>query len=325
MPTSSPQRWYRRLAIRVPRVAAANPAPNRADALARLEALRALDEGLPEATHTLLLEPQRPIGPTIVLWHGFTNAPSQFGPAAERLQAMGYRVLVPRMPRHGLADVLNRDLAALTEAELCTHAEDVIDIAAGLGSDVWVVGLSAGGVLAAWAAATRAEVSRLLLIAPLIGPKGFPMPAVRLAVKFPKLIPNFYLWWDPRLKANLGHSPYAYPGFPLPGVIRFLHLSESMFDGSVPAAHRLERAVLVTNPSDLAVRADAATEFAARVFKPDADFYAHLSVERGLKWTHDFVDPWSPDGATPDQVVAVLAAGLGVGDPSAHELLGTAD
>ena len=39
------------------------------------------------------------------------------------------------MPYHGLADVLNRELAKLTSADLVGHAEAVIDIAAGFGDD----------------------------------------------------------------------------------------------------------------------------------------------------------------------------------------------
>jgi hypothetical protein len=36
---------------------------------------------------------------------------------------------------------------------------------------------------------------------------------------------------------------------------------------------------------------------------------------------HDFVDPYSPGAGTTEQVVAILEAALGVGDPTAGGLL----
>ena len=314
--------WFRRgLAVTSPAVPTSETAADRDAALARLEELLALDDGIPEMTRSRFLEPAADASTTIVIWHGFTNAPSQFVAVAEQLRDAGYRVLLPRMPHHGQADVLNRDLKNLTEAELVAQVNTCIDIAAGLGERVWVVGLSAGGTMAGWAAATRPEVSRLVMAAPLVGPKGFPMPAVRLCVKFPRVVPGMYMWWDPRVKADLGHSPYAYPGFPLPGVVPFLHLSESLFDGSVPIGHRLERVVLVSNHNDLAVRQDVARSFAARVFGPAADYYGEAVIDPGLKWAHDFVDPWSPGAGSTEQVAAILAAGLGTGDPTAGGVL----
>lgn len=317
----SPKRWFRRLPVKTPRAVVAAPAADREAALAKLAELEALDDQLPEVTRTQLFEPDEPTGLTVVVWHGFTNAPVQFVPIAEQLRAARYRVLLPRMPHHGLADVLNRDLLNLSPDELVAHVNLCLDIASGLGNRVWVVGLSAGGVLAAWAAATRPEVSRAVLAAPLVAPSGFPMPAVRLCVRFPRLVPRYYLWWDAKAKADLGHSPHAYPGFPLPGVMPFLNLSENLFDGSVRVQHQLQRVVVVTNPNDDAVRSDAAAAFGRSVFGSSADYYGEAHVDPALNWTHDFVDPWSPAGGSTDQAVALLGAALGVGEPTAGGVL----
>ncbi len=314
--------WFRRLIpIPAPPESAPAPAGDRAAASAKLAGLRAADAEIPEITRTRFVEPEGAALATIVVWHGFTNAPSQFGPAAEELGRLGFRVLVPRTPHHGLPDVLNRDLNNLTEAELVAHVDTCIDIAAGFGDPVWVIGLSAGGTLAGWAAANRAEVERLVLAAPLVAPKGFPLPLVRLMVRFPILVPRIYWWWDPRKKADLGHSPYAYPGFPIPGVMPFLHLSEAMMDHSVVAGHRLERVVLTSNPGDLAIRRDAARTFAGDVFGVRSGYYGEANIDPGLKWMHDFVDPYSPDAGTTEQVVAILTAALGVGEPAAGGVL----
>ncbi|MGC4152948.1 MAG: alpha/beta hydrolase [Propionicimonas sp.] len=317
---SSARGFRRWLLIAAPPSGKPQPAADAAEARRRFEAFCALDdERVGESTRTQLFEPEGPALATIVAWHGFTNAPSQFVAVATALAEQGYRVLVPRQPEQGFTDVLNRSLAGLTVPDLIAHVDTCIDIAVGFGDPVWVAGLSAGGVLAAWAAATRSEVQRAVLLAPLVAPKGVPMPAVRMLVKFPRLVPRIYYWWDPRVKENLGHSPHAYPGFPVPGLMPYLHLSEALFDH--PAECSLTRVVLVSNPGDFAIRRDAARSFATTVFAPRADYYGEATVDGELGWWHDFVDPWSPHRGSTEQVVAVLLAAFGVGDPTAGGVL----
>jgi hypothetical protein len=144
---------------------------------------------------------------------------------------------------------------------------------------------------------------------------------VRLFVKFPRIVPRIYWWWDPRVKARIVGSPHAYPGFPLPGIMSFLHLSEWLYDGSVQEGHDLERVVLVTNPGDFAIRKDAAQAFASAVFAPRAAYSGEALIDAGLKWMHDFVDPLSSDTGSTEQVAAILLASLGPGEPTAGGVL----
>ncbi len=323
MPVVPPaSRGFRRaIRVQAPAVPTPRPAASVAEARTRLADLAAADDQrVGESTRTQLFEPEGPARATLVAWHGFTNAPSQFVAVGAALAGLGYRVLVPRQPYQGFTDVLNRSLSDLTVADLTGHVSACVDIAAGFGDPVWVTGLSAGGVLAAWAAATRDEVRRLALLAPLVAPKGLPLPAVRLMVRFRALVPGIYYWWDPRKKENLGHSPHAYPGFPVRGLMPYLHLSEAMFDGRV-ADHQLERVVLLSNPGDFAIRRDAARSFASEVFAGHSGYYAEATLDGGLGWWHDFIDPWSPRRGSTEQVVAVLLAALGVSDPTAGGLL----
>lgn len=317
------RRFFRRQLLPIPPVPAGRPTPtaDASHAAVALADLISADVSVPVATRTRLYEPSGAARATVILWHGFTNAPPQFAPVAYALAEAGLRVLLPRMPRHGEADVLTQDLAQLSVVELVEHVDACVDVAAGFGDPVWVIGLSAGATLAAWAAATRAEVSRVVLAAPLVAPKGLPLPLVRVLVRFPVLVPDIYFWWDPRKRELLGHGPYVYPGFPMPGILPYLHMSEALFDHAVTVCHPLERCVLVDNPNDYAIRRDAARLFAAEVLADQAQVHGIAHIDPTLGWMHDFVDPHTPGTGSTEQVSALLLAALGVGDPAAGGVL----
>jgi hypothetical protein len=310
---------WRGISIPLPPASQPRPCTSREEALARLLILQsAEDDRVNDACRTVLLEPSSPGAASIVIWHGFTNAPPQFLHIAEALRQAGYPVLLARMPRHGLADVLNRDLLDLTATDLTEHVDECLDIAAGLAPEVWVVGLSAGGVLAGWSGAFRKEVRRVAVAAPFAAPKAIPYPLVRLMVKFRRLIPAVYFWWDPRKKADLGESPYVYPGFPLPGMLPFLQLAESLHDRRVRPINQPDRVVLISNPGDFAIRRDVARELVFRTFGASGSNVFEATIDEGMGWWHDFVDPWGPHIGTAEQTAAVFFAALGIGnDPSA--------
>lgn len=313
-PNPGPTGFRKLLPIPAPPDASPRPARDRDEAQARLADLQARDhDGISQETRTRLFEPVGGSDATVIIWHGFTNAPSQFVEVSQWLSDHGLRVLLPRMPYHGHSDVLNRHLEELATHELVEHVDTCVDIAAGLGERVWVLGLSAGSVLASWAAATRPEVDRVVLAAPLVAPKGFPMPLVRLFVRSPRLLPRIYMWWDPRKKENIGESPHAYPGFPVRGILPFLHLSESMYDGRVAPNHPLRRVVLLSNPGDFAIRRDAARAFTSHVFESAADYLGEATIDPALGWWHDFVDPNALRGGSTDEVAPIFATCLGVG------------
>lgn len=289
------------------------PAGDREEAMARLAKLQAEDaDEVADACRTRLIEPSAPARATLVLWHGFSNCPAQFAEVAELIAEGGVRVLLPRVPQHGKKDVLTRDLLELTTGQLIEHVDTCIDIAAGFGQPVWTAGLSAGGVLASWAAVTRHEVTRVAAASPFVAPKGMPLPVVRLFVRYPWLLPNIYFWWDPRKKENLGESPYVYPGFPLPSMVPVLHLAETMFDDHIEPNHRLRRAVLISNPGDFAIRRDAAQKFADSTFRDAADFYAEINLDADLGWWHDFIDRYGPHHGPAEQVAEVFLSALGI-------------
>jgi pimeloyl-ACP methyl ester carboxylesterase len=298
----------------VPALPDIDPAPARDEeaALKAFEVLSAADgPEVSPAARTQLLRPQGPARGTLVVWHGFTNCPAQFAEVAEILCAEGFFVLVARIPRHGNSDTMTRDLEELIVEEIAAFANHCVDVAAGLPAPLGVIGFSAGGGLAAWMAASRAEVERVVCMSPLVAPRGFPMWVVRLVVRFRTLMPAAWIWWDPRKKERLNGSPHVYPGFPMTGLIPFLHVGVSLHDERVQANHRLQRAALVTNPRDLAIRNASAEMMMARVFAGHADSVVEYALARSLGWWHDFIDQYGAGSGEPEQIAELLMVALG--------------
>src|SRR6266516_4707399 len=98
--------------------------------------------------------------------HGMTNCPQQFVELAPLFFAQGYNVLIPRMPYNGLADCDTDELKNLTAVDLRDSCNTMVDIAHGLGDHIIYVGMSVGGMMAAWVAQYRADVDKAILIAP---------------------------------------------------------------------------------------------------------------------------------------------------------------
>ncbi|MEV1159173.1 alpha/beta fold hydrolase [Micromonospora chokoriensis] len=112
----------------------------------------------------------------VLLLHGYTLAPEQYDELAQEFFDSGYNVWVPRAPQHGTVD---RQAHHRVEAEeLTTYAAQAWAIAAALGDEVGVVGISGGAVLATWLAQVPgAAVRRLLVLSPFFGPNPRQAPA----------------------------------------------------------------------------------------------------------------------------------------------------
>ncbi len=315
--------------IGIPSLKPGTPAPttDTAEALARVDAVRDLEaEECVDACRSFLLEPDgAPLG-TFVYFHGFTHCPDQFRAVGSVLRDRGYRVLATRQPYHGLPDRMTRSLRDLEAEEIIEHVDRTIDLAAGFKEPLYVLGLSGGGVQAAWAAATRAEVDDVLVISPATSPGWSFVPMVRLFVRFRLMLPDTYIWWDPKTKTERVQSAYEYPGFPLPGIIPLLHMGIELGDRRVAAGHPIRRAVLLTNPNDRAVSRPAARWMMRRTFGGRDTELREVVVARRLHWRHDFIDPASRTSGEPSRVADVVLAAFGLSDdPSAGGLIGPGD
>jgi len=233
-------------------------------------------------------------GTVVLLFHGFANGPEQFRSLAQRLHAAGANVYLPRLPHHGLADRMTGDLRHLTAAELVRFSDAQLDIACGLGDTVVVAGLSLGGLQAAWAAQTRPEVDRAVLISPLFGLTLVPRPLLAPLRRFWLRTPNQFLWWDPRAREALPGPLHVYPRYSTRALAEALREAAAV-ERSIRDRPPLARSVLVvTVPGDLAVD-NATTARAVREWRRRAaGRVATYEFPRQWRLGHDIVDPGQP-------------------------------
>lgn len=271
---------------------AARPATSYDEALARVAALVAHDDGPlhPNGAMRLLTHGSQ-VDEAVVLHHGYTNCPQQFILLGRLLHERGANVLIPRMPYHGLADRLTPALARLTAADMAGLASEAADIAHGLGRRVTVAGLSAGGVMGAWVAQFRPDVARTVVISPSFGiyvvPSGLTAPA-RLLLNG---LPNRFIWWDPRLGANAPGPPHAYPRFSTHSLGQTLRLGAFVLGAARHKAPACQDIVVLTNRADIAVNRAATRAIVGAWRRRSGQGVGWYEFAPSLKLIHDLIDP----------------------------------
>jgi hypothetical protein len=256
------------------------------------------------ACTSILLEHGQRTPRAVAFLHGITSSPVQFRALGELFHARGYNVFIPRMPRHGYRDRLTLDPANLTVAEYIAYANQTVDIARGLGDHLAVAGLSVSGVVAAWCAQTRADIDLAVPIAPAFAPHVLPFPLVPVLNSLLKLLPNFFVWWDFRLRARVGH-PCGYPRFASHAMAESFHLGRQVYraaKGHPPACARI---LAITNPRDMAVN-NAATRAVLRRWRSHTSgSVREYTFGPELGPLHDIIGPYQPN-ARVDYVYPIL-------------------
>ncbi len=253
----------------------------------------------------------------LVIFHGYTNTPDGFRLVAKAYQAQGYNVWVPRMPHHGLANKMTDEFSRLTAEELRGFADEAINIAAGLGDKVWVMGLSGGGALATWAATERPEVDRTILVSPLLNPGGYPSWQVPPMARALRLSPSdLYNWWAPEKGAD-NVEGMIYPRYSLKGIAAFLGMR--LWVERKPAGTVKGTVLLVRNAGDASIDADF-NERLIRQITPAAQVEIY-QVPASAKLPHDFIAPdreFGPDSQVSEGYRQLsLALGIPMPDPLA--------
>jgi alpha-beta hydrolase superfamily lysophospholipase len=289
----------------------ADPAAGYEEALRRADTLRSADgpEVADECRSRIDVQGER-TAHAVVLLHGYTNCPAQFAAIADAYAAQGWSVVVPRLPGHGEADRMTRALSDISPGALVDAAEEATDIAAGLGEEVTVVGLSGGGTLTAWLASERDDVAEAVLIAPLVAPKVLPEFTVGPVSRAFRFTPDVYLWWDGEKKESLAEPPYAYPRYSLRSLGAFLAVGRA---AQQPPGRTttLGRLVVVTNENDAAVNNAGVDRVAAALTVPGVD-REDLVFPAALGWRHDLVDPQGENADVLPEIYARIGPLLGL-------------
>jgi pimeloyl-ACP methyl ester carboxylesterase len=239
--------------------------------------------------HSILLTHGQRTERAVVFFHGYTNCPEQFRQLGQVFFELGYNVLIPRLPRHGLADRKVENLSHLKAEELRDCADTSVDIACGLARKVYVAGLSAGGTLSAWIAQNRSEVTRVVLIAPALGftrHQGTRFQKA-LALLLP-LLPDIRRYWHDFDPDAVGHT---YPGFSSWALGQLLRVSVATFAGALDEAPRVQDVVLISSRSDQAVSDYLAWQLIGLWRTKGLFKFAAVDFPKAMKIEHDMIDP----------------------------------
>ena len=110
--------------------------------------------------------PGGPHGALVI--HGFTGTPQSMRPLAEAFAAAGFTTELPLLPGHGTTV---EDMVTTSWDDWLAAAEGVYTDLAARTEDVVVVGLSMGGTIATWLAATHPEIAALVAINAAVAPQ----------------------------------------------------------------------------------------------------------------------------------------------------------
>jgi carboxylesterase len=275
---------------------ASHPRPTHsyAEALQRVDTFRAQEPpDMNPVCQIQLMTHDKKVDRAIILVHGYTNCPQQFHELGQRFYDLGYNVLIAPLPHHGLADRMTEAHAQLTAEELAAYADETVDIAQGLGEQVIMMGISAGGVTTAWAAQNRNDIDLAVIISPAFGFKQIPTPLTAAAMNIYAVLPDSFVWWDPVLQTK-ELPAYAYPRYSKHALVQTLRLGfATQLDArrSQPAAKKL---VVVFNANDSSVN-NALTMDVVNSWQAHGANLITYEFEAVLKLGHDLIDPNQPD------------------------------
>jgi carboxylesterase len=290
-----------------------DPTTTHEEAVERFEQMTADEPGVVyEPCESRLLTHGERAEVAVVLFHGLTNCPKQFVEFGTELFDAGANVLILRAPDHGLANSDGTEIGSvaniddLTAQQLRNYADDAVDVATGLGEEVRVLGLSMGGVIAAWTAQERADVDRVVAVAPAI---SIPYTAAALTQVFRNVfdkLPNISL---PSSGTKLDH---AYAGETTKGLDATFAMAAHVADSAYVEPPVAGDVVIVLNPDDDQVDATYLAEFADAWSTTGGPVALYRFPAVGLR--HDVIDLDQPD-SRPELVYPILATLLDGGRP----------
>jgi len=275
------------------------PAADYQAALAAFDAIAAAEAKLPlhPGCGSRLFTHGARAAKVVVYLHGLTNCPLQADELARQLFERGHNVYVPRWPGHGEADQMTLALVGLTAEQMVESTDAAIDLARGLGDEVSVVGMSAGGAMTAWAAQYRADVGRAVAVSPFLGPHFVPPWANRAAANLLLAMPNMMLLWNPLEPEGAAGMEHAYPRIPTHALAQFMRLGEVLQAGAQQSPPQAGSLGMLLNDADFAVNNALARQL-ADAWRGKGRTVDLVVLPRSDRLPHDLVDPLMPGART---------------------------
>ena len=284
-----------------------HPSPIRdyAAAVARVNALQTREDSIVAlGGESILLTHGHRTPRVVVLFHGLTDSPLQYAPLAQRLFEEGDNVFVPRLPHHAERTGNVAAIARLTAQELRDVGDQSVDIAEGLGDTIIVSGLSAGGNVAAWVGQYRAEVERVVVVAPALEVTHVPSllhgAVLRLALRAPNVT---------RASPRDSMEPDREPGWATHAVAQTLKLGVAVRDAAARHPAAVRQLTVLLNAHDHTIANGAAIDLAKRWQQRGATTTVYMLPDT-LRLPHDVIDPRHPGsnvGAVYPVVDALIA------------------
>jgi alpha-beta hydrolase superfamily lysophospholipase len=246
----------------------------------------------------------RPTDKVYVLIHGLSNCPYTFCDWAPQLHAAGHNVLVPRMPFAGHADNATDALRNVTAQGLRAFCDECVDIATALGRDVIVLGISGGGILAAWIAQNRKEVRRAVLVSPAFGLAQFGGRVNEFIMRLTLLLPHISVWKDPIRRARGASREHSYKRQSTHATGEYMRLGLAVRRQARKGRPAAGAIVVVTNAADDSVDTSVTRQTADLWERAGADLVRH-EFPPAAYLPHELIDPTEP-GAMPSLVYPVL-------------------
>ena len=267
-----------------------NPVQSYDEAVARVEQLQQEEEPITkESSRSILMTHGEKTEDVYVLVHGVTNAPHEFEELGRMLYDQGANVLILRMPQHGLLSGDIKELKHLKPEAVREYADAAIDIAAGLGDNVTVIGLSAGGTVAAWMAQNRPEVDRAIVMSPFMGVAQTPMFLDPILMRAFLRLPGLSIGGKSEADRD-----WVYKGESTKGLAAFMLMGQALLKQAEEASPQADNIFILTTGADMAADNGWADRLAEvwRAQGAEVDAYRFPKSERV---PHASVDPFTDE------------------------------
>ncbi len=231
---------------------------------------------LPECRSLLRVHPQK-TAKAVLMLHGYTSCPKDYVALAQLFYDRGYNVYAPRESHHGLKDV--GESSKVGSDGLADYADTAMNVVAGLGDEVGVIGLSGGGVLATWLAEYRPDaVSHVLLLSPFYQPAASQAPSFVLRPL--TVLYGYHVLPDRKVGST---------NFTLSGLAQYLRITRNFRDD--PKNPKLRSIAVATSVKDPNIDLDKAFEVPTELAEANDLKATTHEFPAELNLPHNIVNP----------------------------------